>query len=274
MNPVLSIAQKELKDGLRNRWIVAITLIFALLAIGISWFGAAASGVIGFTSIPNTIISLASLAVFLIPLISLLLAYDAIVGEDEDGTLLLLLTYPLTKGQLLIGKLLGHASILGISTTIGFGAAAIIISIFASNVDLVGLYKAFGLFIVSATLLGVCFVAIAYIISGLVTEKSKAAGMALISWFMFVLVFDLALLGILVATEGKFNAELFPYLLLLNPTDVFRLINLVGFDAVGTGLITIAADVNFSIYTLLLALVGWVLVPIGIAYGVFIKRKL
>lgn len=36
MNPVLSIAQKELKDGLRNRWIVAITLIFALLAIGIS----------------------------------------------------------------------------------------------------------------------------------------------------------------------------------------------------------------------------------------------
>ena len=104
MHAIWCIAQKELKDGLRNRWIVAITLVFALLSIGISWFGAAASGMVGFTSIPNTIISLASLAVFLIPLIALLLAYDAIVGEDEDGTLLLLLTYPLTKAQLLLGK--------------------------------------------------------------------------------------------------------------------------------------------------------------------------
>jgi len=82
MRAIYYIAQKELKDGLRNRWIIAITLIFALLSIGISWFGAAASGVIGFTSIPNTIFSLASLAVFIIPLISLLLAYDAIVGKE------------------------------------------------------------------------------------------------------------------------------------------------------------------------------------------------
>lgn len=274
MNAVWCVAQKELKDGLRNRWIIAITLIFSLLAIGISWFGAAASGVIGFTSIPNTIISLASLAVFLIPLISLLLAYDAIVGEDEDGTLLLLLTYPLTKGQLLIGKLVGHASILGISTTIGFGAAAIIISIFATDVDLPALYKAFGLFILSATLLGVCFVAIAYIISSLVTEKSKAAGMALICWFLFVLVFDLALLGVLVATEGRFNAEIFPYLLLLNPTDVFRLINLVGFDAAGSGLITVATEANFGLGTLLMTLIAWVLIPLAGAYGIFVNRKL
>lgn len=274
MNAIISVAQKELKDGFRNRWIVAITIIFALLAIGISWFGAAASGVIGFTSIPNTIVSLASLAVFLIPLISLLLAYGAIVGEDEDGTLLLLLTYPLTKAQLMIGKLLGHSSILAISTTIGFGAAAIIISIFAEEVDQYSLYMAFGIFILSATMLGICFIIIAYCISASVSEKSKAAGLALICWFIFVLVFDLGLLGILVATEGQFNADIFPFLLLLNPTDIFRLINLISFQGAGTGLLSIAVEADYSLLGLFGALFIWILMPLCLAYFLFIKRKL
>ncbi len=274
MHAIWCIAQKELKDGLRNRWIVAITMVFALLSIGISWFGAAASGMVGFTSIPNTIISLASLAVFLIPLIALLLAYDAIVGEDEDGTLLLLLTYPLTKAQLLLGKLLGHGLILGISTTLGFGSAAVIIALFANDVDLYALSVAFSRFILSATLLGIVFVAAAYFISSLVSEKSKAAGMALITWFLFVLVFDLGLLGLLVATDGQFNPELFPYLLLLNPTDVFRLINLVGFEGSGGGLLVMASEVEFGFSTLFGVLFGWLLLPLTAAYWAFSRRKI
>ena len=38
------------------------------------------------------------------------------------------------------------------------------------------------------------------------------------------------LLALLVLSEGKFNPELLPWLLLLNPTDIYRLINLGGFD--------------------------------------------
>ncbi len=87
---------------------MAISLVFATLALGIAWFGAAASGQVGYASTPATIASLASLGIFLIPLIALLLAYDAIVGEEEGGTLLLLMTYPLSKSQLLLGKFLGH----------------------------------------------------------------------------------------------------------------------------------------------------------------------
>lgn len=274
MHAIWCVAQKELKDGLRNRWIIAITLVFALLSTGISWFGAAASGVVGFTSIPNTIISLASLAVFLIPLIALLLAYDAIVGEDEDGTLLLLLTYPLTKAQLLLGKLAGHGMIMGISTALGFGSSAVIIGLFASGVDLTALSIAFTRFIISATLLGIIFVAAAYFISALVSEKSKAAGMALIFWFLFVLVFDLSLLGLLVATDGQFNPDLFPYLLLLNPTDVFRLINLVGFEGSGGGLLVMASEVEFNFITLFSVLVAWLLLPLTAAYWAFSRRKI
>ncbi|WP_421867298.1 ABC transporter permease subunit [Motiliproteus sp.] len=275
MNAILTVCAKEFRDGLRNRWIIAITAIFALLAIGLAYFGAAAAGRVGFTSLSTTIVSLASLAVFIIPLIALMLSYDGVVGEDENGTLLLLMTYPLSRWQLLLGKMLGHGAIMAFSTLVGFGAAALIMGSFSSNTGWGELITAFAIFIVSAILLGWVFIAFAYIISTLVSEKSKAAGVALIVWFLFVLVFDLGLLGLLVGTEGDVDAELFPYLLLLNPTDIFRLVNISYFASEQiTGLMAIAQHVKFSTSALLAAMLVWLAVPVSISLMIFNRRSL
>lgn len=274
MKSVLAVAQKELMDGLRNRWLIAITLIFAVMASGLSWFGSASVGSVGFSSVANTIVSLSSLNVFLLPLIALLLSYHAIVGEDEDGTLLLLLTYPITKAELLLGKLLGQTSILAIATVIGFGSACISIIVFADNVDTGELFSAFALFILSAILLGMIFICLSYVISSWVSEKSKAAGLALIIWFFFVLIYDMGLLGLLVATDGQIHADIFPYLLLLNPTDIFRLLNLVTFETNGTGLLSIAADQTFSITGLLGGMLLWIVLPFSLAYYRLLKRPI
>jgi len=188
MNQVWNIARKEFSDGLRNRWLLAISLLFAVLAVGIAWLGAAASGQLGFTSIPATIASLASLATFLMPLIALLLAYDAIVGEEESGTLMLLLTYPLGHGQILMGKFVGHGLILALATLLGFGCAALAIAVLVEDISLSTLVWAFGRFMVSSTLLGWVFLAMAYVLSSKVSEKSRAAGLALGVWFLFVRV--------------------------------------------------------------------------------------
>lgn len=274
MRATLAVAEKEFKDGLRNRWLLAITLVFAIMASGLAWFGSASVGAIGFSSIENTIVSLSSLNVFLLPLIALLLSYNAIVGEDEDGTLLLLLTYPLTKGELLLGKLLGHTAILAIATIIGFGSASVIIALFADNVDLIELLSAFGIFILSAILLGMVFICLSYVVSSWVAEKSKAAGLALVIWFFFVLIYDMGLLGILVATEGQMQADVFPYLLLLNPTDIFRLINLVNFETNGTGLLSIAAEQSFSLSGLLVGMTIWIILPFILAFYLLKKRAI
>lgn len=276
MNAIWNIARKELSDGLRNRWLLAISLLFAVLAVGIAWLGAAASGQVGFTSIPATIASLASLATFLMPLIALLLAYDAIVGEDEGGTLLLLLTYPLGRGQILLGKFLGHGMILGLATLIGFGCAALAIGVLVDNVELGMLAWAFGRFMLSSTLLGWVFLAFAYVLSSTVSEKSSAAGLALGVWFGFVLVFDLALLAVLVLSQGKFNPELLPWLLLLNPTDVFRLINLSGFEAATNtvGVMALGADLPVSRALLWLCLLLWAGLGLAVAYLLFRRREI
>lgn len=274
MNQIWNIARKELSDGLRNRWLLAISLVFAILAVGIAWFGAAASGQVGFASIPATLASLASLATFLMPLIALLLAYDAIVGEDEGGTLMLLLTYPLGRGQLLLGKFVGHGLILALATLIGFGGAALAIALLVAEVDLALLVVGFGRFMLSSIVLGLVFLAFAYVVSSKVAEKSRAAGLALGIWFLFVLVFDLALLGILVLSEGSFNPDLLPWLLLCNPVDVYRLINLTGFEASenATGVMTLGADLPVGSLMLWAVLLIWALVPLLLAYGVFRRR--
>ncbi|WP_454840708.1 ABC transporter permease [Pseudomonas hormoni] len=276
MNAVWNMARKEFSDGLRNRWLLAISVLFAVLAIGIAWLGAAASGQLGFTSVPATIASLASLATFLMPLIALLLAYDAIVGEDESGTLLLLLTYPLGRGQILLGKFVGHGLILALATLIGFGCAMLAIAVLVDNVELSLLLWAFGRFMASSTLLGWGFLGLAYVLSSASAEKSTAAGLALGVWFFFVLVFDLALLALLVLSEGQFNPKVLPWLLLLNPADIYRLINLSGFEpgASTAGVLTLGSDLPMPGSMLWLCLSLWVAVPLGSAWLLFRRRAI
>lgn len=278
MSAVIAIAAKEFRDGLRNRWVIAITIVFALLAVGIAYFGPAASGAVGFSSLATTIVSLASLAVFLIPLIALMLAYDSVVGEREQGTLLLVLSYPISRIQLLAGKFLGHGTILAVSTLIGFGVAGVLIAVFTHELTSGQLWEALGVFILSAILLGWVFLSFAYLISVSVSEKSKAAGIALVVWFGFVIVFDLGLLGILVATGGAVGGvgrEIFPYLLLLNPTDMFRIANLMGSGPVRTyaGLANVVGGGVLSPPLMIVGLVAWILVPLGLAVWRFNNQE-
>ncbi len=127
---------------------------------------------------------------------------------------------------------------------------------------------------ISSTLLGWVFLAFAYVLSGKVNEKSSAAGLALGVWFLFVLVFDLVLLALLVLSEGKFNPELLPWLLLLNPTDIYRLINLSGFEGSGSamGVLSLGADLPVPAAMLWLCLLAWVGVSLLLAYGIFRRR--
>ena len=275
MYEVMTVARKEFRDGMRNRWVFAITVIFALFALGLAYFGSAASGQVGFTSLDTTIVSLASLAIFVIPLIALLLAYDSIVGEEELGTLLLLLSYPLSRFQILAGKFAGHAALLAMSTVLGFGAAGIVIASITGKLLSLELWQSLSFFIASATLLGWVFIAFAYLVSVIASEKSRAAGLALIIWFLFVLVFDLLLLGILVGSHGAVSTRVFPYLLLLNPTDVFRLANLAGFEAAQaySGLASVATAHLFRPGILLVVLAIWTVLPFTVAVLLFQRRK-
>jgi Cu-processing system permease protein len=105
---ILLIAGKEIQESLRNRWVLAMTALLAALALSLTFLGSAPTGTVGARALDVVIVSLSSLTIFLVPLVALLISHDAIVGETERGTMILLLSYPVSRGQIILGKFTGH----------------------------------------------------------------------------------------------------------------------------------------------------------------------
>ena len=273
MNSVLILAAKEFRDGLRNRWIAAATLLLAALAFTLTLVGSSPTGLLDVTPLATTVVSISSLTIFLIPLIALMLGYDAIVGESERGCLLLMLTYPVSRAEIMIGKFLGHGAILTVATVLGYGAAGAAAA-WTGSADAQS-WQAFAALLFSSVLLGLSFLALAYLVSVMVGERSTAAGVAVGLWLLLVVVYDLALMGALVAGKGSVGREVFPSLLLLNPADTYRLFNLSAFENVRkiSGLAGLSASAHFAPTVLLLTLLAWIAVPLSAAIAIFARRE-
>lgn len=276
MTAVLIIAGKEVRDSVRNRWAVTATIVLAGLALTLAFLGSAPTGHVGVPPLAVTVVSLTSLTVFLVPLIAIILSYDALVGEIERGTMLLLLAYPVRHWEVVAGKFLGHTALLGCATVIGYGAAGVVIAA-ASSGDAAGQWPAFAILIVSSVGLGAAFLGLGYLISSMVRDRATAAGIAVGVWLLLVLLFDMGLLGLLAATEGRgISASLFRWVLMLDPADIFRLINLASFADVRkySGMAGLSAQAQLPAEVLAAALVAWIAVPLALTIGIFARRQL
>jgi Cu-processing system permease protein len=273
---VTAIAAKELREGLRNRWILAATALLGALALALAFLGGAPSGATEADPLAVMVVSLSSLTIFLIPLIALLLSHDAIVGEAERGTLALLLSHPVARSSVVLGKFLGHLAILAFATVVGYGLAAAAL-LAAGDAALAGAgAAAFASMLGSSVLLGAAFLALGYLVSAASRARGAAAGVALGVWLLFVLVYDMALLGALVADEGGIvTPAALDALLLLNPADAYRLFNLAGSEAARgfSGLPGLAEDTRLTRPALLAALLAWTLVPLVLAGALFARRE-
>jgi len=276
MRNILIVARKEIQEGLRNRWVLATTLLLAGLALSLTFLGSAPTGTVGVRPLDVVIVSLSSLTIFLLPLIALLISHDAIVGEMERGTMLLLLSYPVGRWQVLLGKFVGHLSILAFATLLGYGAAAGALAVTGAEIDTQS-WWAFASMIGSSVLLGAAFIAVGYLVSALVRERGTAGGIAVGIWLVFVLIYDMALLGLLVVDQGQvLSGGFLNALLLLNPADAYRLFNLTGSAGVSafSGMAGVAQSATLSPSVLLATLAAWAFVPLGLAAFAFSRREL
>lgn len=276
MRAVAIMAWKEIQEGLRNRWVLAATLLLAGLALALTLLGSAPTGSVGVRALDVVIVSLSSLTIFLVPLIALLISHDAIVGEMERGTMLLLLSYPVGRWQVVLGKFMGHLAILAFSTIVGYGAASIALLAAGAEIDPAS-WTAFAAMIGTSILLGAVFVALGSLVSTLVGARGTAAGIAIGIWLVLVLIYDMALLGLLVVDQGRtVSGAVLNALLLLNPTDVYRLINLAGSAEVSgfSGMAGLSASTGLSPALLLATLAAWTLLPLALAAFTFKRREL
>ncbi len=255
---------------MRNRWVAIAMVLMAVFSLVLSLAGSAPTGGLGVDRLSVTVASLTSLSVYLIPLLALLMSFDAIAGETERGTLSLLLAYPIARWEILLGKLVAHLAILTLAVLLGHGLAAGV-AIWSDQTSLAGLPSLFRLSW-SSVLLGATFLGAGYALSSLSRRPSGAAGLAIGLWLGLVVLYDLALLAAIVADNGGwFTTDAFPVALLANPADAFRLFNLTASGATAAAAGVGGAADAIPIWQSLASVLLWPLAALALAAAAFRK---
>jgi Cu-processing system permease protein len=267
---IRAIAHKEFSDKLKSRWVIVIALGFAVFTLIISYFGAAPAGVAGFQRFDATIASLTSLVIYFIPILALTLGGGVIADERDRHTLEIFMSSPITAGEFIFGKFAGLSISLALSTLLGFGASGILL-LSKSGIGSLGSYM---VFILHSLMLGIIFLSVSFLVSILFDDRTKVIAVTIFLWLFFTILYDLGLVGLLIVTKGGVGTGVFTSLLLLNPVDVYRILNFVsiGEFSIHLGL----ASVEFPSYMTGTFLWGvtlfWVLTPLLAGYLLFKKR--
>lgn len=270
MNRILSTATTEFRIAVRNRWVAIALALMAVFSLVLSLAGSAPTGGLGVDRLSVTVASLTSLSVYLIPLLALLMSFDAIAGETERGTLSLLLAYPIARWEILLGKLIAHLVILTLAVLLGHGLAAGV-ALWADDTALAGL-PALVRLSWSSILLGATFLGAGYALSSLSRRPSGAAGLAIGLWLGLVVLYDLALLSAIVADNGGwFTTTAFPIALLANPADAFRLFNLTASGATAAAAGVGGAADAIPLWQSLSSVLLWPLAALALAAAAFRK---
>lgn len=264
---VWAIARKELSERLRNRWIWTVSVLVLAATIAIAFFSATPVGVVGAHGGGAILASILNLAVYLVPLLALVMGAGAIIDEKRRGLLDLVLTYPVSSGEYFLGTFIGYALALGIALVTSFVPTGIVLSA-TTGVDI----QQYALLVVLVLALGTSFLALSFLISILSRDPARGVATSVLVWILAVFVFDLVLVGILVGFGGQIPETAFGAMLLLNPTDVFRLIAFtwVGSAASPLGLATVSPP--FPAAMLVSVLVLWAVVPLWLSHRLFQKR--
>ncbi len=267
---VLAIAGTELRIAQRNRWVLTATVIMTLFALALTFAGSAPTGALGVDLLTVAVASMTTLSVYLAPLLALMISFDSIAGEVERGGLALTLSYPLSRLEILLGKFLAHIGALGFAMLIGFGSAGAVAALTggASAESLAALLR----LILTSILLGAVFVALGYALSATASSSAAAAGMAAGMWLVFVVLYDLGLLGAVVLDNGGiFTERLFPWIMAANPADAFRLWNVAASENVALATGMAGAAQGLPVWAAPLSLLIWPVLALAMALAAFAR---
>ncbi len=267
LDAIWTIACEELAARVRNRWVWIVGALFLASALAIGLLGSVPAGVVRLRGGGAVMASLMNLSVYLVPLLALVLGAGAIIDEKARGTLDLVLTYPVSPAEVFAGTFLGY----GMALFVAIGSSLLPVGVALRR--LVGVQPGEYLVFAGLTLLlGLAFLSLAFLVSIVSRDRARAVAHAIFLWVVAVLVYDLVLVGVLVLYRETIPPASFGYLLLLNPSDVFRLLcfHWVGSAASPLGLATVRPP--FSPATLTATLAAWVGVPLFLTHGLFARR--
>ena len=273
-HPIMLIAKQEFLLNRRNKWVAMFAITFALLTFFISYFGMVTSGYSGFQDFARTSTSLIKLSGFLIPLFSLLVGVFSFISDPEYMELLV--SQPLTRSQIIIGKFLGLAFTLIGATIIGFTIPGVIISIAIGTEGAMG-YAATVFFII---LEGLIFLGCAILIAQLTKRQQLAVGVSIGFWIFFEVIYGILILGSTIYLESDVLKYVLIFSLLGNPIDITRVLSLIavgGLEFFGPAGATLFKMTGSQLWAMLYGLGGlalWIVLPLLISIRLYSKHDL
>ncbi len=261
------VASQELVLAARSRWTQIFAAVFALLALAVAASGYVLSGGSGFQDFARTSASLVQLVVLVVPLVALLLGVLAL--SPERGTAELLYSQPVSRGAILVGKLLGLLAALSAAELVGFGAAGLVVFWNAGEEGLGG----YALLVLGAVLLTAAFLALAALLAAGATgrRRTRALALAVVVWFGAVILLDLAALGAASLLRSTAASRLLVLSVIVNPASAVRTGALLGvegtaaFGAASLALLRFTGGAGGAAALLAGSLVAWIVLPAAAA---------
>jgi ABC-type transport system involved in multi-copper enzyme maturation permease subunit len=279
VNPktIYIVAKKEFMDNIRSKWIIALSIIFIILTI-VSSYVAGGQGEFG--GWEETVVTLLSISVLLIPLIAIMLGFSTIAGEAEKGALYVVLSYPVNRVEVLLGKFIGLGSVLAITPILGFGAGGIVIAATGGGEDGI----AYLVFIGLTILLGLIYLSAVIFISALCKTRIRAIAGGVILFF-WAMIYGLIIMSVYIATGGSYQDFLtgsgfenlpgwFWGSIVFSPGDLNQMAVMRAFDLNQAFGFPIEPPDWLSMSFLLTFHLIWIIVPLILAYFFFKRRDI
>jgi Cu-processing system permease protein len=266
------LMRKELRDSLRNRWFILYTVAFGVLAVALAYLAQLGTGFAGLAGFGKTAASLINLTLLVVPLMGITMGALSLSGERDRGMLAYVLAQPVTRTEVFLAKFVGQSIAFTATIALGFGISAALLSRHGSADGAVFLRLA-GLSI----LLALSMLAIGMLIATLARRSGAAIGIAVFVWLGVTLLGDLGMMG--ASTLFKLEVDEMLFMSLANPTQVFKLASIAGFDSTldllgPAGLYAVQTFGDWLSPLLTGLLVAWIVVPLVLAWGVFVRRPL
>lgn len=273
LSNVLLIVQKEVKDSVNNKWFILYTLSLTTLAVIFVYLGYSSGSIIGYQGYSKTAASLINLILLFIPLIALITGSISISGERENKTLPYLLSHPINKIEVFFGKYFGILTSIMFAIFLSFGLAGLLIYTKGTSENSINyILTSFLSVLLAASLLSMGF-----LISIFNSRVSKSISIAILLWFLFLIVGDLGIIG--ASTGMNLGVKETFYLTIINPLEAYKIASILTltprFEILGpAGIYALNTLGKSTLYILLISIqLLWIVIPLTISVIHFCYMK-
>lgn len=280
------IAVKDVQDAARSKLLWGIGAAFVVfLSLFFVVAGATAP------TEPTATMALSFVAItsqLFIPLVALVAGYMAVVGERRSGSLRVLLSYPFSRLDVVVGKVIGRGVVIGMTLVVALVVGGIVATALYGSPG-VGTFVGY---LATVVLFGLTFAGIAVGISAGTASRGRAMGLAIGSYMWFLLFWRPVVAGLYYVLNGSLPGLVVePWYFLarrLNPVEAFQVLESSVLDAhVGAAFgfpvedvpsdatpeqlalaNRLAGDVPFYLedWFAVVILLAWLTVPVAIGY--------